>query len=78
MLTGEQNGSGFAFLFLADGHRIDGDDSTPVGRGWLQPPGSTDDWLVQAALIPEPGTGLLLGLGLTALGARRRRAQLGR
>ncbi|MEE3327873.1 MAG: PEP-CTERM sorting domain-containing protein [Myxococcota bacterium] len=28
-----------------------------------------------ATLIPEPGTGLLLGLGLALLGARRNRAR---
>lgn len=71
-LNGEADGSGSVFTFLADGHRIGGDNDTPVGRGWLLPEGSTDDWLVRAALIPEPGTASLLGLGLLALARRRR------
>ena len=71
-LTGLQNGSGFVFVFLADGHRIDGDSDTPVGRGWLQGSG-TNDWLV---MVPEPGTLFLLGsglLGLTLYGRRYRK-----
>ncbi len=71
-ITGEQNGSGIAFDFLADGHRIPGDSDTAVGRGWLLPPSSTDDWLVRAELIPEPGSALLIGLGLTSLSFCRR------
>lgn len=73
ILSGEQNGSGFVFEFLADGHRITGDNDTPVGRGWLMPPSSTNDWIVRAVLIPEPATGLLIGLGLVGLAAFRRR-----
>ena len=72
-LTGKQDGDGFAFLFLADGHRIDFDNDTPVGRGWLEGSG-TNDWLVIG--IPEPGTLLALGsglLGLTLFGRRRQK-----
>ncbi|MFK7894730.1 MAG: PEP-CTERM sorting domain-containing protein [Myxococcota bacterium] len=72
-LVAEINGSGYAFQLLADGHRLPGDNSSLVARGWLLPPSSTDDWLVRAAVIPEPGTALLLGLGLAALSGARRR-----
>ncbi len=71
-LTGEADGSGNVFEFLADGHRISGDNDTPVGRGWLLPPGSTDDWIVRGVLIPEPGTALLTCLGLAGLAMLRR------
>jgi hypothetical protein len=73
ILTGEQDTSGSVFDFLADGFRISGDNDTPIGRGWLLPQGSVDDFLVRATLVPEPGTALLLGLGLTAIGLRQRR-----
>lgn len=66
-INGEINGAGIAFDFLADGHRLPGDSDTAVGRGWLLPPNSTDDWLVRAELIPEPGSALLISLGLASL-----------
>jgi hypothetical protein len=63
VMTGEQDGSGIAFRFLADGHRLPGDNDTAVGRGWLLPPNSTDDWLVRAVLIPEPASLALFASG---------------
>ncbi|MCZ6792424.1 MAG: PEP-CTERM sorting domain-containing protein [Planctomycetota bacterium] len=75
-LTGKQDGLGIAFRFLADGHRLMNDNMTPVARGWLMPPGSVDDWLTTATLIPEPGSIVLLSAGLAGLGGlglRRRR-----
>lgn len=72
-LVAEINGSGNAFELLADGHRLPGDSTSLVGRGWLLPPSSTDDWLVRASVIPEPGTAILLGLGLATLASSRRR-----
>jgi hypothetical protein len=73
VLEGEANGSGYVFLFLADGHRLDNDNSTPVGRGWLLPPGSVDDFLFRAELIPEPATLALLSIGAMGLIRRRRK-----
>ncbi len=76
-LTGKQDLSGSAFDFLADGHRLGGhpaygDADTPVGRGWVEGAG-TNDWLVRATPIPEPGSALLLGAGLAALSRSSRR-----
>ena len=70
----KSNGSD-SFYFLADGHRISGDNSTWVGRGWLLPNnqmGDTNDFLFQAALVPLPAAawgGLAMLGGIAA--ARR-------
>ena len=70
-LTGMQNATGSAFDFLADGYRLESDpgyggSQAAVGRGWLTGTG-TNDWLVLATPVPEPGTALLFGLGLVFL-----------
>ena len=67
-----------AFIFAPDGHRLDGDNSTWVGRGWLtvnddgnDSPG-TQDWLFVAEVVPTPGTAALLAFGGLAATRRRR------
>lgn len=67
------------FLFLPDGHRLGGDDSSWVGRGWItdqvdgsDPLGGTRDWLFTATEIPAPGAFALLGMG-GFIASRRRR-----
>jgi len=52
-LDGIANGNGYVFLGLADGHRLGGGDEE-VGRGWLEPGSSTDDWLVSLTPVPIP------------------------
>lgn len=70
---------GSTFVFAADGHRIDGDDTTWVGRGWFT--SNTDgtasyspaqDWFFTATLVPAPSAMALLGLGGLAAARRRR------
>ena len=70
-LTGKQDGSGFAFIFADDGHRLPGSEGW-VGRGWLEG-GGTDDWLVTATVVPLPAAVWLFGSALGALGWLRRR-----
>ena len=69
---GKADAGGDVFAFLADGHRISGDSDSPVGRGWLDFEG-INDFLVRAEVVPEPGTGLLLSLGLLGLAVSGRR-----
>lgn len=78
-LTGKQDGSGSAFTFLADGHRLAsypayGGPDTPVARGWIDASG-VNDWLIIAIPIPEPGSGLLFASGLVLLTFTRTRPQ---
>ena len=72
-INSAQNGSNLAFLLLDDGHRLDGDNSSFVGRGWLSGPGSANDWLVTATVVPVPAAVWLFGSGLAGLFALRRR-----
>ncbi len=70
------------FLLLADGHRLAGDNSSMVGRGWLTPnsngnnaSGLTQDWLFRGErLVPLPTPAAFASLTLAGyLGIRRRR-----
>ena len=82
-LTGLQGSSGeadgWAFIWAPDGHRLAGDSTSWVGRGWLNGTG-TNDWLVTGVPtppppgeeVPEPATVSLMLLGLGALIARRK------
>jgi len=78
-IYGKPNDLGLNFAFLADGHRLDGDNSSWVGRGWVtdQADGSDPyagfrDWLFTATEVPAPGALALLGLG-GLISTRRRR-----
>ncbi len=71
-MNGEADGTGFVFEFDDDGHRL-GTSSGWVGRGWLLPPDSTEDWLVTAQVIPVPAAAWLFGSALGLLGWVRRR-----
>ena len=55
----EEEGTGNPFKFVPDGHRLTGDDSTFVGRGWVTYDsggtgvGGAQDWLFKAPVDPE-------------------------
>lgn len=78
-LYGKANMADLVFSMLADGHRLDNDNSSWVGRGWLtdQADGSDPysgyrDWLFIATEVPAPSGMAILGLaGLVS--TRRRR-----
>lgn len=77
--AGDNGPVGEAFRFAADGWRIDNDDSTWVGRGWLtmNDDGSpsaapAQDWIFTATAVPTPSSLALLGLGGLAATRRRR------
>jgi len=72
---------GETFVFRPDGHRLAGDSTSFVGRGWLtdqsdgsDPLGGTRDWLFIGIEreVPAPGSVALLALG-GLVGSRRRR-----
>jgi hypothetical protein len=71
-LNGEQNPNGYAFIFNDDGHRLPTSDDW-VGRGWLDPTDSVDDWLVTAQIVPVPAAVWLFGSALGLMGFARRR-----
>ena len=70
-----------AFIFAPDGHRLAGDNSSFVGRGWLTTndngsnTSGTQDWLFTAEemIVPAPGSIALAGLGSVFAFGRRRR-----
>jgi len=78
----EKVSGGMPMQFVPDGHRLAGDNSTWVGRGWhtYDPqggagPGGSQDWLFVGHLVPAPAP-LALGAaglaGVMTLGRRRR------
>lgn len=78
------------FIFNGDGYRLSGDNSTPVGRGWVDPEDNSrfgaNDFLFTAAKIPPPPPGMEVPLpaagwmliagvaGLGYMGRRKRKA----
>lgn len=76
-LFSRTDGTG-TFRFFDDGHRLDGDDSTWVGRGWVTPnsdgsTGDTNDFLFTGVYVVPLPTSALAGFGmLGCIGAYRR------
>jgi hypothetical protein len=56
--------------YTIDGFYIDGEINIPDPEPWDVPVYDLVEWQVE--VVPEPATGLLLTLGLSTLGARRR------
>lgn len=85
-LKGNRSGSR-SFIFNDDGHRLSGDSTSWVGRGWLKAynidgdqkerwMSDTRDFLftaVERTFIPLPTGAAMAGIGLAGLGLRRRR-----
>lgn len=72
-LSGIADNEGYVFLGLGDGHRLSGDTTSEVGRGWLEPAGSTDDWLVTLTPVPAPAALPLLLSGVLGFSLFSRR-----
>ena len=77
--AGDNGPAGETFRFASDGWRIDNDNNSWVGRGWLTtnsdgsmigPP--AQDWFFTATVIPAPGVLAVLGFGGLAATRRRR------
>ncbi len=78
-VPGDNGPAGEAFRFAADGWRIDNDDSSWVGRGWMtmnddgsESAAPAQDWFFSAIPVPAPSSLALLGLGGLAATRRRR------
>jgi len=74
--SGKSNGNYFGLLAF-DGHRLPGDNSTGVFRGWVVDSDRPccNDFLVQVVAVPEPATWLMMivGFALTGFAVKRRR-----
>ncbi len=75
---GKSNGNYFGLLAF-DGHRLPGDNSTGVFRGWVvdKDRPCCNDFLVTVSAIPEPATWLMMIVGFGIVGGaiqRRRKA----